>query len=241
MTTDIASRTLADLKTELGKLADYTTELGEARDSALASQQAAAEVLGLVGQLGDLQRTQIAELKLTADSTLQTHRQALKELTDAWGQQWQKDAADSLAVLDTIVSRQHVLATELNDFQQAMQKASAFSSELESVKAQGAKLAEVVHQTTAATKASLENLNLCILKQQQDMQAALPLLISSSSDAQAAILEQGQNLARHVEAQSAAHDEIRQSLLNSQKSAQRWNMVTLAVVVGGLAALQLLR
>lgn len=241
MTTDIASRTLADLKTELGKLTSYTTELGEVRESALASQHAAAEVLSLVGRLGDLQGSQIAELKFNTDSTLETHRQALKDLTDSWGQQWQKDAAQSLAVLDAIVGRQHLLATELNDFQAALQKASALSGELESLKTQTAAISKMVEQGASATKASLDNLDLAMLKQQQETQAALSQLAAKSSDLEASIKDHGHQLARHVEAQSAAHGEIQRWMQDSRESAKRWNTLTLVAVVVCLAASQLLR
>ena len=98
--TAAAGQTLEELKTELGRLSTYTTELGTTREAATAAQRAATDVVALVGQLGELQRSQLTALKQANETALTTQQQALARLAETWGQQWREEAARSLTVLN---------------------------------------------------------------------------------------------------------------------------------------------
>lgn len=164
------SQSLEELRRELGRLSSYTAELGTTRDAATASQQAANRVLSLVGQLGELQQSQLADLRSDNDAALDIHRQALLQLTETWGERLREDANKLLTALDTIVSRQHQLAAELAEFQDAMRQASRFTQALEAVRLQSG---ENVAKLVAGADAAFERLETTITRQTAALHEAL--------------------------------------------------------------------
>lgn len=153
---DLGARVLADLKIQLERLASYTAEIGAMREGAASAVHAAGHVLQLVDQLGDLQRSQITELRAISDATLGAHRDALAGVADAWGQQWLQEATKSLAVLDAIVARQHALASEITEFHEAMRNAGSFADAQLLLRTQVLELNEAMRQDSAARASSLE-------------------------------------------------------------------------------------
>jgi len=146
---DLGAVVLADLKTQLARLASYTSEIGLLREGAASAVHVAGNVLRLVDQLEDLQRSQISELRAVSDTTLGAHREALAGVADAWGRQWLQEATKSLAVLDTIVARQHVLASEITEFQEAMRNAATFADAQLALRTQVLELGEAMRQDLA--------------------------------------------------------------------------------------------
>lgn len=153
---DLGARVLADLKIQLERLTSYTAEIGAVRDGAALAVHAAGDVLRLVDQLGDLQRGQLTELRAISDETLGAHRDALAGIADAWGRQWLQEATKSLAVLDTIVSRQHALASEITDFHEVMRNAGSFADAQLLLRTQVLELNEAMRQDSATRALSLE-------------------------------------------------------------------------------------
>jgi hypothetical protein len=96
----IAASTLDELKQELGRLNSYTNEIGTAREAAASTLKAATGVVSLVDQLGQLQRTQLVELKQANTSNLASQKRDLAALAETWSSQWLSDAAKSLSTLD---------------------------------------------------------------------------------------------------------------------------------------------
>ena len=167
------SQSLEELKRELGRLSSYTAELGATRDAATASQQAANRVLSLVGQLGELQQSQLAALKSDNDTALDLHRQALFQLTETWGERLSAESTKLLMTLDTIVGRQHQLAAELAEFQDAMRQASRFTEALESVRLQTVQSGEDVTRLAAGADAAFQGLETAITRQTAELHEAL--------------------------------------------------------------------
>lgn len=214
---DLSSRVLADLKTQLERLASYTAEIGVLRQGAGSAVHAAGDVLRLVDQLGDLQRDQIAELRAVSDATLGVHRDALAGVADAWGQQWLQEATKSLVVLDTIVARQHALASEITEFQEAMRNAGSFADAQLSMRTQVLELGEAMQQDSAARASSLEQF-MDLLEQKGDsLRTALQRAASEQSEAVAglasAVRESADTSANASKLQGARLSELAATLL----------------------------
>lgn len=184
---DLSARVLADLKTQLERLASYTAEIGVLREGAGSAVHAAGAVVRLVDQLGDLQRDQIAELRAVSDATLGVHRDALAGVADAWGRQWLQEATKSLAVLDTIVARQHALASEITEFQEAMHNAGSFADAQLLMRTQVLELGEAMRQDSAAGASSLEQFMDLVEQKGGALRTALQRTASEQSEAVAGL------------------------------------------------------
>lgn len=202
----LSAGVLADLKKELSQLRSYTAELGEARASAAESLRAASAALRLVDQLGELQRTQISDLRLSSDATLEVHRQGLVDVTDAWGRHWLGEAAKSLAVLDTIVGRQHQLALEITEFQETMSSAGRFADAQRVLGTQVSHLAEAIRQGSAGTTSSLENVLETIERELNCVNASVQ-----------------QTAAKQAEAVTDVTSAVRQGIRSFENGASIWN------------------
>ena len=99
---------------------------------------------------------QITELRAVSDATLGAHRDALVSVASNWGQQWLQEATKPLAVLDTIVARQHALVSEIAEFQEAMRNAGTFADAQLALRTQVLELGEAMRQDSAAQVSSLK-------------------------------------------------------------------------------------
>lgn len=180
---DLGARVLADLKTQLERLASYTRDIGALREGAASAVHAAGDVLRLVDQLEDLQREQISELRAVSDATLGAHRDALISVADNWGQQWLQEATKPLAVLDTIVARQHALASEITEFQEAMHNAGTFAEAQLALRTQVLELDKATRQDSAARASSLEQFVDLVKQECGAMRTGLQRTASEQSNA----------------------------------------------------------
>lgn len=153
---DLSARVLAELKIQLERLTSFTAEIGILRESSGSAVHAASSVLRLVDQLGELQQNQISELRAVSDATLDIHRDELAHVADAWGEKWLQEATKSLTVLDEIVARQHALATEITEFQEAMRNAGSFADAQLSMHKQILSLSDEMRQDSAARAVTFE-------------------------------------------------------------------------------------
>lgn len=185
---DLGARVLADLKTQLERLASYTAEIGALRESAASAVHAAGDVLQLVDQMGDLQRVQITELRAVSDATLAAHRDALAGVADAWGRQWLQEATKSLDVLDTIVARQYALASEITEFQEAMRHAGTFADGHLALRTQVMELREAMRLDSAARGLSLDHFMSLVEQEGGTLRAEVQRTASEQGEAVAGLV-----------------------------------------------------